>query len=81
MCVYCERHDQYGGFEVDCLSSRTPSKYCEGIYTGITSFIDVDTNELVMYAVVDSKDVRPLHTEVGVTISYCPKCGRKLGEE
>ena len=80
MCRYCERYLLDDG-EVDCLSIRTPSKYCETIYTGIHSFIDVDTNELVMYAVIDSKDVRPLHIDVAVPISYCPKCGRKLGEE
>lgn len=80
MCRYCERYLLDDG-EVDCLSIRTPSKYCETIYTGIHSFIDVDTNELVMYAVIDSKDVRPLHTDVAVPIFYCPKCGRKLGEE
>jgi hypothetical protein len=80
MCRFCERHDQCGGYEVDCLSIRKRSKYDPNVYTGIHSFIDLDTNELVMYACVDSKDVKPLHADAAFDIFYCPICGRKLGE-
>ena len=80
MCNYCERHTQWGDYEVDCLSIKKESKYNHGCYTGIHSFIDLDTNELIMYAVVDGENVKPLHTDVGVKINYCPMCGRKLGE-
>lgn len=78
MCRFCERHTQWGGYEVECLSIREPSKHDRDVYTGIHSFIDLDHNELVMYACIDSKDVKPLHKQVGVPISYCPKCGREL---
>lgn len=77
MCRFCERHAEFG-YEVDCLSIRKISKYNRNVYTGIHSFIDLDTNELVMYAVVDSKNVKPLHIDAAFDISYCPKCGRKL---
>lgn len=81
MCKYCEKHTQHGGYEVDYLSIREPSKHDRDVYTGIHSFIDLDTNELVMYACIDSCNVRPLHKQVCVPIFYCPKCGRKLGDE
>lgn len=80
MCVYCEKHAQWGDYEVDNLSIREESKYNYGCYTGIQSFIDVDENELIMYAVVDGENVKPLHADVRVKINYCPKCGRKLDE-
>ena len=81
MCNYCERHAQWGDYEVDNLSIREESKYNYGIYTGIQSFIDLDTNQLIMYACVDGQNVKPLHIDVGVSINYCPKCGRKLSDE
>ena len=80
MCVYCEKHAQWGDYEVDNLSIREESKYNYGCYTGIQSFIDVDENELIMYAVVDGVNVKPLHADTRVKINYCPKCGRKLDE-
>ena len=80
MCRFCERQAEFG-YEVDSLSIREPSKYNVNVYTGIHSFIDLDTNELVMYAVADNKYTKPLHTDTAFDIFYCPKCGRKLGEE
>lgn len=80
MCKYCEKHAQWGDYEVDNLSIREESQYNYGCYTGIQSFIDVDDNVLIMYAVVDGENVKPLHAHVCVPISYCPKCGRKLGD-
>ena len=80
MCRFCERHVEFG-YEVDCLSIRKLSKYNVNVYTGICSFIDLDTNELVMYAVADNKYTKPLHTDAAFDIFYCPKCGRKLGEK
>lgn len=80
MCRYCEKHAQWGDYEVENLSVREESKYNYGCYTGIQSFIDVDDNFLIMYACVDGENVKPLHAHVCVPINYCPKCGRKLGE-
>lgn len=82
MCRFCEKHVKYGNYDVDvdCLSTREPSKYDSDLYTGIESYIDLDTNELVMYACIDGVNVRALHKQVCTPISYCPKCGRKLGD-
>lgn len=80
MCKYCEKHAQWGDYEVEYLSIRKESKHNRGLYTGIHSFIDVDENLLIMYACVDSQDVKPLHTQVCVPIKSCPMCGRKLGD-
>lgn len=81
MCKYCEKHAQWGEYEVENLSIRERSKYDRNIYTGIQSFIDVDENELIIYACIDDKNIKPLHAHVSVPINYCPKCGRKLGDE
>lgn len=81
MCKYCEKHAQWGDYEVDNLSIREESKYNYGCYTGIQSFIDVDDNVLIMCAVVDDKNVKPLQEHVYVPINYCPKCGRKLNKK
>ena len=80
MCRYCEKHAQWGDYEVENLSVREDSKYNYGCYTGIQSFIDVDDNFLIMYACVDGENVKPLHVHVCVPINYCPKCGKKLGD-
>ena len=53
MCRYCEKHAQWGDYEVDNLSVREKSQYNYGCYTGIQSFIDVDDNVLIMCAVID----------------------------
>ena len=78
MCNYCEKHVQWGDYEVDNLSIREKSKYNYGCYTGIQSFIDVDDNVLIICAVIDDKNIKPLQTHIRVSINYCPICGRKL---
>ena len=68
MCVYCEKRAQWGDYEVDNLSIREESKYNYGCYTGIQSFIDVDENELIMYAVVDVDQKPRVKTRITQTL-------------
>lgn len=82
MCEFCEEHwsDEYEEYTVNDLSDRTESKYNEGCYTGIQTFIDLDGNELTVIACLDDKNIKPILKTMCIKIDYCPKCGRKLSE-
>lgn len=50
MCRFCEKYVKYGNYDVDvdCLSTREPSKYDSDLYTGIESYIDFYINGFVL---------------------------------
>lgn len=80
MCKYCEEHwiEEDKVYSVENLSERTESKNNYGYYTGIQSFIDLNEKELVIVACLDNKHIKPLLKYEGVSINYCPMCGKKL---
>lgn len=82
MCKYCEEHwvEEYKEYTVVDLSERTESRNNRDNYTGIQSFVDPDTRELVIIACLDNEHVKPLIGYKHIAINYCPICGRKLGE-
>ena len=73
MCEYC------GHAEKD-LSERTESEYNEECYTGIQTFVDSDTSELVVIACLDNQYIKPILKHEHIKINDCPMCGRKLSE-
>lgn len=82
MCEFCKNHwiEEYKEYTVNDLSGRTESKYNEGFYTGIQTFIDLDINELKVVACLDNKHIKPILESESIKINYCPMCGRKLSE-
>ena len=82
MCEFCEEHwdDEYKDYTIKVLSERTKSKYNEECYTGIQTFIDLETNELTVIACLDNKHIRPILKSESIKIKFCPMCGRELSE-
>lgn len=80
MCKYCEKHfvEKYGEYEVENLTERIKSKNNRGHYTGIQTFINPDTNELVIVACLDNEYIKPILDYKHIPINYCPVCGRKI---
>ena len=82
MCEFCEEYwdDEYKDYTIKVLSERTKSKYNEECYTGIQTFIDLETNELTVIACLDNKHIRPILKSESIKIKFCPMCGRELSE-
>lgn len=80
MCEFCVEHwdDKNKAYTVKDLSERTESKYNEECYTGIQTFIDLETNELTVIACLDNKHIKPILKSESVKIKFCPMCGREL---
>ena len=80
MCEFCKEHwnDKYKDYTVKDLSERMESKYNEGCYTGIQTFIDLETNELTVIACLDNKHIKPILESESIKIKFCPMCGREL---
>lgn len=76
-CNYCRKHFYDRRFDVECMSHREFSAANE-VYTGIETYIDIDNKELVVFACLDNKNIKPVCEEVKIAINYCPICGRKL---
>lgn len=81
-CNYCREHFYDGRYDVEYLSNREFSITNE-VYTGIEAYIDLENKELVVFACLDNKNIKPVHGEVRIPINYCPICGKNLekGEE
>lgn len=79
-CKYCGEHFYDGQYSVESMSKRKIS-YINDVYTGIETYIDLDNKELVIFACLDNKNIKPVCDEVRIPISYCPICGRQLEEE
>ena len=82
MCEFCEEQwsDKNNGYAVKDMSERTASKYNDECYTGIQTFIDLYTSELVVIACLDNEYIKPILKIENIKINYCPMCGRKLSE-
>ena len=80
MCEFCVEHwdDENKVYTVKDLSERTKSKYNEECYTGIQTFIDLETNELTVIACLDNKHIKPILKSESIKIKFCPMCGREL---
>ena len=80
MCEFCEEHwiEKYQEYAVNDLSDRNESKNNDGFYTGIQTFIDLDTSRLTIVACLDNEYIKPILKYEHIDIEYCPKCGRKL---
>lgn len=82
MCEFCEEHwnKNNNGYEVKDLSERSKSEHNYEYYTGIQTFINSDTSELVVIACLDNEYIKPILKTEKIKIKYCPMCGRKLSE-
>lgn len=82
MCEFCENYwnEEYKEYTVSNLSDRIESKYNAEHYTGIQTFIDLDTSEIVVIACLDNEYIKPILKTEKIKIKYCPMCGRKLSE-
>ena len=82
MCEFCKENwdDKNKVYTVKDLSERMDSKYNEGYYTGIQTFIDLETNELTVIACLDDKHIKPILKYESIKIKYCPMCCRELSE-
>lgn len=80
MCEFCVENwdDKNKVYTVKDLSERTKSKYNEECYTGIQTFIDLETNELTVIACLDNKHIKPILKSESIKIKFCPMCGREL---
>lgn len=79
-CKYCGEHFHDGKYDVEPMSKREFS-YINDAYTGIETYIDLDSKELVVFACLDNKNIKPVCDEARISINYCPICGRKLEKE
>lgn len=82
MCEFCKENwdNENKVYTVKDLSERTKSKYNEECYTGIQTFIGLETNELTVIACLDNKHIKPIVKSESIKIKFCPMCGRKLSE-
>lgn len=80
MCEFCEENwdNENKVYTVKDLSERTKSKYNEECYTGIQTFIDLETNELTVISCLDNKHIKPILKSESIKIKFCPMCGREL---
>ena len=82
MCEFCKENwdDKNKVYTVKDLSERTNSEYNEECYTGIQTFIDLETNELTVIACLDNKHIKPILKSESIKIKFCHMCGRELSE-
>ena len=80
MCEFCKENwdNENKVYTVKDLSERKKSKYNEECYTGIQTFIDLETNELTVIACLDDKHIKPILESESIKIKFCPMCGREL---
>ena len=80
MCEFCKENwdNENKVYTVKDLSERTKSKYNEECYTGIQTFIDLETNELTVISCLDNKHIKPILKSESIKIKFCPMCGREL---
>lgn len=80
MCEFCEKkwNERNLEFEAKELSERKESKYNEGYYTGIQTYVDIEDSTLNIFACLDNEHIK---LTKAVKINYCPMCGEKLRED
>ena len=76
-CNYCSEHFHDSVYDVESISKREFS-LINNVYTGIETYIDLENKELVVFACLENKNIKPVCDEIRIPINYCPICGRKL---